>query len=78
MAFFYLSKEWRMGNAPHTDASVWPKGFKCDFEATWGYGLNPNLATRNQDFQQFAVNYYKEAVLDMHCTVKKRVLEPKA
>ena len=34
--FYYLSKEWRLQNAPHTDISVDPEGFDCNLEATWG------------------------------------------
>jgi hypothetical protein len=67
MHFFYLSKEWRESNAPHTNDLL-----KCDFEATWGYTLNPALMTRNTEFQQFAVNNYREAVWDIIVTVTKR------
>src|SRR4051812_6869465 len=35
--FYYLSKEWRAVNAPHNDA------YTCDFEATWGYSLHPEV-----------------------------------
>lgn len=68
--WFYLSKKWRADNAPHTDAQHWPEGFACDFEATWGYSLRPDLSVRNQEYQQFAVSNYKEACTDMICTLK--------
>lgn len=67
MAFFYLSREWRDQNAPHTNDLL-----NCDFEATWGYGLNPQLHSRNLEYQQFAVNYYREAIWDLIVTVTKR------
>lgn len=67
--FFYLSKEWRAGNAPHTDAKLWPPGFKCDFEATWGYGLHPSLSVRNQEYQSFALNNYINAASDIIATL---------
>jgi ubiquinone/menaquinone biosynthesis C-methylase UbiE len=67
MAFFYLSKEWRDSQAPHTNELL-----KCDFEATWSYGLNQQLSVRNQEWQQFAVNWYKEAVTDIFATVTKK------
>lgn len=73
MWFYYLSKTWRAENAPHTDIEHWPSGYACDFECTWGYGLNPQLTTRNQEFQSFAVNYYREAIFDLHATLKKKV-----
>ena len=73
MSFFYLSRKWREENAPHTDARwAGPIGFSCDFEAVWGYGLHPNIAARNQEFQQFAMAFYKEAAQDMHANLTKR------
>lgn len=72
MAYFYISKEWRMRNAPHTDASWHPQGFNCDFEAAWGYAMRGDLVARNQDYQQFAFSNYKEAAQDLIATVKAR------
>jgi hypothetical protein len=72
MWFYYLSQEWRDTQAPHTDAKNWPQGFACDFEATWGYGMHPQLLTRNVEFQQFALNFYKEAAQDIHATLTKK------
>lgn len=70
MFYFYVSKEWRDKNAPHTDISINKDGFSCDFKASWGYGLNPAITTRNQEFQQFALSFYKEAALDTHATLE--------
>lgn len=72
--FYYLSRKWRLddGNAPHTDIKYWPKGFNCDFECTWGYGMNSMLITRNAEYQQFALNFYKEAIQDVHATLTKK------
>ena len=72
MWFYYLSKEWRMANAPHTDKSVNPTGFDCDFEATWGYAMRQDLPARNAEYQQFALQNYKEAAQDLIATIKKR------
>ena len=72
MAFYYLSRDWRTTQAPHTDSKWDPQGYTCNFEATWGYSLNPSIATRNQDFQQFALANYKEAAQDMVATLTKR------
>lgn len=72
MAYFYLNREWRAGNAPHTDIQHNPQGFGCHFEATWGYGMNPALNARNMEYQQFALAWYKEAALDLHATVTAR------
>lgn len=72
MWFYYLNREWRKQQAPHTDKENWPQGYDCDFEATWGYQTNPAFATRNAEFQQFAVNHYREGALDIHATLTKR------
>jgi hypothetical protein len=72
MALYYLDKEWRATNAPHTDAENWDEGFTCDFTATWGYGLHQSLATWNPERQQYAISYYKEAAADLHATITKR------
>jgi hypothetical protein len=64
--FYYLSKEWRKGNAPHND------GYTCDFEATWGYSLHPLVAPRNLEYQQTAIQFWKEAAQDIICTLTKR------
>jgi hypothetical protein len=73
MWFMYLNREWRTTQAPHTDRKHWKEGYDCDFEATWGYGMNPNILQRNAEFQQFAISYYKEACHDIHATLTKRV-----
>jgi hypothetical protein len=78
--FYYLSKEWRLGNkekgipgnAPHSDAIYLPGGFACDFEATWGYGLHPTVQLRNQEAQSFMVQFYKEAASDIIATLTKK------
>jgi hypothetical protein len=72
MALFYLDRKWRAENAPHTDVANWPYGFDCDFTATWGYSLHPSLGARNEEWQQFAINFYKEACQDLVATITKR------
>ena len=71
MWFYYLSKAWRLANAPHTDVSVNPTGFNCNFEAVWGYNMRQDLNVRNQEYQQFALANYKEAAQDMIATLTK-------
>ncbi len=69
--WFYLKKEWRAGNAPHTDESNLKGGFNCNFDVVWGYSLNPDVALRNQEYQQYAMSHLKEAVMDMISTLTK-------
>ena len=72
MWFYYLKREWRMAQAPHTDKSNWPQGYDCDFDATWGYSLHPGFTTRNAEFQQFAMNHYREGAQDVIATITRR------
>lgn len=78
--FYYLSKEWRLGNAekglganaPHTDASFVKGMYNCDFEANWGYNLHPEVMPRNQEYQIFAMTFYKEACQDIIAVLTKK------
>lgn len=72
MLWYYLDADWRKTQAPHNDAQWNPDGYTCNFSATWGYGLHPQIATRHAESQQFAMTFYKEAVQDMHCTLVKK------
>jgi hypothetical protein len=69
--FYYLNKEWREGQTPHVDKKNWPDGYDCNFNATWGYALNPAIASRSQEWQQFAINHYREAAHDIIATLTK-------
>jgi hypothetical protein len=76
-AFYYLKREWRVGNpakglganAPHTDAAHRPDGYSCDFDAVWGYSVDQQWSMRAQEAQQFALQYYKEAAMDIIATL---------
>jgi len=72
MWFYYLSKAWREGNAPHTDSAHNPAGYTCDFDATWGYSLHPSIQARNQEYQQHAMQFWKEAAQDTFATLVKK------
>ncbi len=71
--WYYLKKEWRMSQAPHTDAQHLPSGLNCNCEVTGGYSLEPGVAARNQEYQAFAISYYKEAAQDTIGTLVKLV-----
>lgn len=66
MWFFYLKREWREVNAPHNVE------YTCDFDATWGYGVNPALHTRNAEYVQYALESFKESATDLIATITKR------
>ena len=71
MSFFYLKKDWRESQAPHTDKKWNKDGFSCNFEAVYGYSFSPELGMRNQEYVQFALANYKEAAQDLHATLTK-------
>lgn len=63
--FLYLFKQWRDANAPHT-------GYTCDFDWTFGFNLDPAIGARNQEYQQFAVNHYRNGARDLQGVLTKR------
>ena len=69
----YLKKEWRDQNAPHCDSisAPGPYSYSCDFEYSYGFSINPGLVGRSQDAVNFALGFYKEAAMDMMCTLTK-------
>jgi hypothetical protein len=80
--FYYLKREWRLGdpakglaaNAPHTDIRYLKGGFDCDFDASWGYAPHSHWQSRNGEAQQFAFQWYKDAVCDIVATLTKPAL----
>lgn len=68
-AFFYLDRLWRSQNAPHTDIQYNPNGYDCNWNCTWGYTVIPELAVRNVEYQQYAMKYYRDVILDMQVTM---------
>ena len=61
-----LNKTWR-------DAQNYedPDGYTCNFDHTIGYALHQSIASRNMEYQQHAVSFWKEAAQDMICTLVK-------
>lgn len=72
MWFYYLLKEWRSKEAPHTDADHMKGGYSCDFDAQWGYAMHQGILSRNTEYQQYAISWYKDAILDIHATLTSR------
>jgi hypothetical protein len=69
MAFYYLDPNWRKVNAPHTDIEHNPNGYSCYWNCTWNYTLHPEVAIREQKYQQYAMTFYKEACQDFVMTI---------
>jgi SAM-dependent methyltransferase len=69
---FYLSEEWRLANAPHTDIQFNPNGYDCNFDAVGGYSMRQDLLTMNDDRRNFSLQNYKEVCLDTITYLTKR------
>lgn len=69
--FLYLSRDWRIKNAPDNDIEWNKDGYTCDFLVEWGTSLDAYTALRNQEYQQFATRYYREAAQDIVSTWRK-------
>lgn len=67
--YYYVWREWRVQNAPHTDIEWNPDGFDCDFNFAGGYSLHSDMNGWNDERKQYAQKWYKEACLDCHMTV---------
>ena len=67
-SYLYFNAEWRKQNKlQHGYYDI-----AADFDYSYGYGLDPQVAVRNADFQAFAVKHYNNAVSDLHVTLTKR------
>jgi len=64
MWYYYLSSDWRAVNAPHNNF------YTCNFQATWGY-MHQSLHLRNQEYQNFALQNFKESAQDIIATIIK-------
>lgn len=74
MGFCYLDKEWRLSQAPHTDAQWLKGGYTCDFKnatTTYGYSLRQDLMSRNTEYQMNALQTQKEAAQDIIANLRK-------
>ncbi len=72
--YLYLDKDWRDKNAPHTDIKYNKTGYSCDFERiSTGYNPHPLLGGRNQEYQQHALIFWKEAAQDVIVVIGKRI-----
>jgi SAM-dependent methyltransferase len=67
--YYYLWREWREGNAPHTDIKFNPNGYDCDFSWCGGYSLHSDISGWNDERKQYAQKWYKEVCTDTHMTI---------
>jgi hypothetical protein len=64
-SFLYFNKEWRERN-------VGKRPIKCDFDFTYGYGVEPDIANRNDETRSFALKNYTNAVQTLQVTLTSR------
>lgn len=78
MAAYYLRREWRLSQAPHTDVSLLPWGYSCDFEAIGAYSFrnDPDFTSKNDAYKQYAMQFYRDVIWDFVMTVK--AIKPQA
>lgn len=65
MSFLYFNKKWRDDNKVHSE-------LKCDFDFTYGYTPDPEVAARMPDVQAFWLKHYTNTALDLQVTLIKR------
>lgn len=67
-SYLYFNQGWLTQNKlTHGDYVT-----TADFDYTYGYGLHPAVATRNAEYQQYAIQFYQNAASDLHVTLTKR------
>lgn len=60
-----LDKDWREAQ------NYVIEGYKCHFSAGIGYGMHPEIVTRNSEYQQTAMKFWKEAAQELVVTLTK-------
>ncbi len=64
--FPFLNKAWRAQWNPNGPP------YTCDFDHTLGYSMHQAIHARNQEYQQHALMWFKEAAQDLICTLVKK------
>lgn len=65
-SFLYFNKGWRDANKLSHYAAT------CDFDFSYGFLMDHDVALRNQEYQLNAQKHMNNAVLDVHVTLTKR------
>jgi SAM-dependent methyltransferase len=68
-SFLYFNKEWRKTNK--LEHGLYD--MKCDFDFGYGFGLNPEITVRNQEYQQHYLKFNLNSVSDVYVTLTKTV-----
>lgn len=66
-SFLYFNKNWREANKlTHGLYDI-----KADFNFTYGYSIDQDVSSRNQEYQSFAAKHYNNALMDVYVTLIK-------
>jgi len=65
-SFLYFNAKWMEDN------KLQHYGIKCDFDFSYGYSMDPDVAVRNAEYQQYAIKHLSNSALDLHVTLTKR------
>jgi SAM-dependent methyltransferase len=65
-SFLYANKAWRVANK----LDHYP--ITCDWDFSYGYALNAEYATRNQEHRDYAIKHLWNTVDDLHVTLTRR------
>lgn len=66
VSFLYLNKAWRDANQLDHYAVT------CDFDTTFGYAIEAQLTTRNEEYRQMMMRHYINVINDVQATLIKR------
>lgn len=72
MGVYYLNREWRLREAPHTDISWNPDGYRCDFDSRLGYVLQPELRGLEREKKEYVQRWLRGSVQEMHIHLVRR------
>jgi hypothetical protein len=72
-SFLYFNKGWREQNK----LTHGHYGLTCDFDFTYGFSINGNWTTRNDETRNFAMTNYVNAIDDIFVTLVSRKPEEK-
>lgn len=65
--FYFANREWREQN----DYAHYP--VRCNFNWTYGFSLDTEIQSRNEELQRLAIKYGRNAAHDLHVCLTKEV-----
>lgn len=66
-SYLYYNKKWREDN--HLQHGYYD--ISADFDFSYAHALVPSIASKDDEFKEFAVHHYNNAVADLHAVLTK-------